>query len=564
MSVNELFKMHEATWKDLLSNGKIYHVPRYQRDYSWSEEDWEDLWSDIKDIRDENGLHYMGYIVFRTLENGHREIIDGQQRFATLSILALAVIKHLMELAEKNHDAEANTQRSGLLRQTFLNYKDPASLHPSSKLFLNRNNNDFYLSHLLLLREPPSINKLSPSQKRLWDAFRFFHRKIKDDFGSPPGPALADFLSNTVGDRLRFTAIEVLDELNAYKIFETLNARGVKLSSTDLLKNHIFSMVAKGGESDLEEAERRWQVINETLETKDLPTFARTYWNSCHDLARKNELFRRIKTATAGPVEAFELLDRMERQAPRYVALGNPADSLWEDFHRSHVSALNIMEVTHWHPLALSAWERLEGDEMKLLLRMCEVIAFRYNAIGSRNPKYMESAYSKAAVAVSQGRARGWREVYSILKSDTEVMDDAFKNDFTLKSLNSRAGRWNKLIKYILFSLEEKLAGQTLNREDPDVIVEPILPEGASQAWAETFPVEIQSSYLYRIGNFTLLEREFDQGDRTYDAKASDYRKSRFQLTRKHSVYSEWTPEVLHKRQQELANLAVQVWRLDA
>ena len=80
-------------YQELIGNGKTYRVPPYQRDYSWSEEQWEDLWNDIYELRvSPDDRHYMGALVVEGKSDRELLIIDGQQRMATLSILALAVI----------------------------------------------------------------------------------------------------------------------------------------------------------------------------------------------------------------------------------------------------------------------------------------------------------------------------------------------------------------------------------------------------------------------------------------------------------------------------------------
>src|SRR5271166_5156061 len=96
--------------KELLGNGKSYSVPPYQRDYSWKQEHWEDLWEDLINAEANREDHYMGSVV---LESGERKlfrIIDGQQRMATLSILILACVDYLYVLARENVDAAANKE----------------------------------------------------------------------------------------------------------------------------------------------------------------------------------------------------------------------------------------------------------------------------------------------------------------------------------------------------------------------------------------------------------------------------------------------------------------------
>ena len=129
----------------MIGNGKHYRVPPYQRDYSWSEEQWDDLWNDLMDLRsDPDERHYLGALVVE--ERGDREflIIDGQQRLATLSVLALAVIARLGAMADEGIDAAANRERALALRNRFIGEKDPASLTESSRLYLNETDDAVY------------------------------------------------------------------------------------------------------------------------------------------------------------------------------------------------------------------------------------------------------------------------------------------------------------------------------------------------------------------------------------------------------------------------------------
>jgi uncharacterized protein with ParB-like and HNH nuclease domain len=319
------------TFSEMMGNEKVYSVPPFQRDYSWEEEEWEDLWLDILGLEEEK-THYMGYVVLQTEAGGGKkfQIIDGQQRFTTLSIIVLAVVKILEDWIHEGIEPDKNHERMELFRRKFLGYKDPSSLIPSSKLVLNRNNDDFYKSFLLRTRKPIHLGKLKPSQRRLWDVFEYFYTRIKDFFkNDKDGQRLAKFMNETIADGLVFTKIEVTDDTNAYKVFETLNARGVRLSTTDLLKNFLFSIAARRGELELEEAERQWQNINDILGTIDFPNFLRHYWNSKNKLERKQTLFKAIKKTITSPEKVFQLLDELENMAPVYNALANPADSLW-------------------------------------------------------------------------------------------------------------------------------------------------------------------------------------------------------------------------------------------
>jgi len=81
------------------------------------------------------------------------------------------------------------------------------------------------------------LAKLKPSQRLLQKAFNYFFDQLKEKFkDNTSGADLADYLEKIVGNGIVFTQIVVTNDLDAFKVFETLNARGVKLSTADLLK----------------------------------------------------------------------------------------------------------------------------------------------------------------------------------------------------------------------------------------------------------------------------------------------------------------------------------------
>jgi hypothetical protein len=158
---------------ELIGNGKVYRVPPYQRDYSWGEEQWEDLWNDILELHEHpDERHYMGALVVEGKSDRDFLIIDGQQRMATLSAFALAVIAKLGTMADRGLESQANRERAHELRGRFIGEKDPASLVESSRLFLNETDNAFYQDYLVQLREPLNPRGLPKSNRLLWECFR--------------------------------------------------------------------------------------------------------------------------------------------------------------------------------------------------------------------------------------------------------------------------------------------------------------------------------------------------------------------------------------------------------
>lgn len=177
-------------------------MPPYQRDYSWEEEQWEDLWNDVLEMREQpDGLHYMGALVVEGVSDREFRVIDGQQRLATLSIVVLATIDKLRSLADENVDPDANKQRAAALRARFIGEKDPASLIETSKLFLNATDDPFYQDYLVQLRAPQNPRRLARSNKLLWDCFRYYRDHLdRIEAFANDGERVAELLTETVGD----------------------------------------------------------------------------------------------------------------------------------------------------------------------------------------------------------------------------------------------------------------------------------------------------------------------------------------------------------------------------
>ena len=226
------FKTVNQTYRQLIGNGLTYSIPRFQRDYSWTVDEWDDLWQDlliaIEDkANNKDSSHYMGYLVLQSSDDKNFDVIDGQQRLTTLSIVVLAGLKNLQKLINDHPEfSQQNQQRLEQLRQTYVGYLDPITLQPKSKLNLNNNNDFFYQNYLVTLSENIPRRNMRSSEHSLRKAFEWFDDKIAKYIKNSEnkGVEIATFIGN-MSDLLFFTVITVNDELNAYKVFETLNAR---------------------------------------------------------------------------------------------------------------------------------------------------------------------------------------------------------------------------------------------------------------------------------------------------------------------------------------------------
>lgn len=563
------FKTENNTFRKLIGNGLSYRIPRFQRDYSWTDEEWEDLWLDLMGTLQPGGeaAHYLGYLVLQSPDDKTFEVIDGQQRLTTVTIVILAILKHLQRLVEAGKEAADNAQRITQIRQTYIGYLDPVTLVSRPKLILNRNNNSYFQDYLVPLGHLPKRG-FRASEHLLRKAFEWFDKRIGETLKQEPGDPgrrLAQ-LAEDLTDRLFFTVITVTDELNAYKVFETLNARGVRLSATDLLKNYLFSVLDRGGDNDheLRNLEGRWEAMVGRLGAESFPDFLRVHWNSRRPFARQAELFKTIRGQIKTREAVFQLLRDMEEDLDTYLALSSPEVSDWSRELKALAGTLRTFNVRQPFPLLLSARRRFAETEFAGLLRAVVVISLRYNIICGYSPAEQERTYNAVAERIARGELLS---LSAALAAMTGIYPDdaAFRAAFLDKSIRTTQSRNNRVVRFILCALERHLVPDHDYDFTSDAFtLEHVLPQNPLTGW-DGFTDEEAETLVYRLGNLTLIQAgaNRDLGNAPYPAKRMAYEKSGFAITRRLAQeYAEWTPERIAARQVWMANQATSIWRI--
>ena len=564
------FNTSNSTYRQLMGNGLTYRVPRFQRDYSWGEEEWDDLWQDIQGAVKVGGepTHYMGYLVLQSADAKQFDIIDGQQRLTTISIIVLAAVRLLKRLEAANSaDSQDNGRRAEGLRQTYIGYVDPVSLVPRAKLQLNRNNDRYYQSVLVPTNEKPPVRGFKQSEHSLRKAYEWFTARIQQQSQGEkdPGRAIAQLI-DTMSDRLLFTVITVADQLNAYKVFETLNARGVRLSATDLLKNYLFSVLDRDGPHDRELAalDDRWEGIVSRLGAESFPDFLRVHWISRRDFVRQTELFKVIRGQVNDRAEVFELLSGMEEDVDPYLALAEPTGSDWSPDAKRVAQNYRLFSVKQPYPLIIAARRILDETQFLALLRAVEVVSFRYNVIGNLQTSEQERAYAAVTRRLSKGEASKLADIIEGLRG-VYPQDPAFRGSFAEKSIVTTQSRNTRVVRYVLCHLEKHLTGGALHDYQTDTVsIEHVCPTNPQDRWPQ-FSDEQVEAFADRLGNMTLLEpgTNKDLQNAEYTVKRPAFEKSSYQITKRLAADNvEWTPERIEARQRWMAEQATGIWRI--
>jgi hypothetical protein len=348
--------------------------------------------------------------------------------------------------------------------------------------------------------------------------------------------------------------------LDAFKVFETLNARGVKLSTADLLKNYLFKLTSQLGQLDLDEAERRWQNITDTIRTNDLTTFIRHYWNSKYKLERQPTLFKAIKREVNSPEKAFDFLNDLENSSQFYTAFNNSNDEIWDIEEKKSLKVLDLLNVTTCYSFMIAALNNLPRNEFKILVRELANITFRYN-LSDLNPNEAERVFSKVANDISNKNVTNAKDAIVSLKN-LYVSDDNFEQAFSTVEINTR--RKKELAKYILVKIENQISNKDYQPEDAVSTIEHILPENPGSNWDEVFPVNIQEDYIYRLGNYSLLEASINNklgNNLSFSEKLEKYKTSSYKLSSEYCNYEKFTPKEIALRQDKMAKIAKGIWK---
>lgn len=549
----------QKTFRQLMGNGLRFEIPKFQRDYSWEYEQWDDLWLDLMSLmEDEETEHYMGYLVLQTSNNKNFSIIDGQQRLTTMSLLILSILKCFDDLINNNEDSDKNKVRKETLQNSYIGNINPVTLISDNKIKLNRNSDDYYRQHIVLLKELP-IRNTNSSEKHMRECFLWFYDKAKKQFKT--GEELAGFIDNIV-DKLSFTVIEVTDQLNAFKVFETLNARGVQLSSSDLLKNYLFSVVDETNphKLEIEELESLWSKVLGKLGNQKFEDYLRYYWNSRNKIVRKNNLFKTIKKSIYNKEQAFSLIRDLDSNADVFSAIQNPNDELWQKSKEliGYLEELKLYQVRQVYSLFLIAYQKLSIEDFTKLVKYCSIISFRYNVIGGLNPNEQEDIYNKIAIEIFNSNN------YNIeLLRPIYVDDSDFEQSFISKNFK-RTTRNHKIVKYIFGNIERKIYSNDIAFASDIFTIEHILPESADESWGEFTDEEINRS-IFRLGNLALLEKNINKeiDNSNFEFKREAFKKSNSKFTKKiYEDFETWDETKLISRQKEMAKYAKSIWKI--
>jgi hypothetical protein len=571
------FLARETNIQDVLFAHCAYRVPRYQRPYAWDDDQVTEFWNDLIV---EGGSAFLGSLIFNSEDvdkTGRIDIIDGQQRLLTITILTAA----LRDVANS-----LDHTRAQLIQRTDIATEDRITGNLIYRIIPGDQTKSYFEKYVQGF--PSDISESQPlnlEQRRIKNNYLFFREKVEEELKRFVNKNdKIDYLSKLRAKIGNLTAIKIQinNEDEAYEIFETTNARGVDLSVGDLLKNLIFKKLPPTEDKDF--ARDRWQDIMDLVDatSTEFRRFIRYYWISRHTSTTERRLFREIKRETA---DYNQLLDDIWDSAALYNMLLEGAEKDWSRYKHgsrmySSARALRIMNVSQCHVLFLAILRNIDkiDTDPSRIFELLEKFSFKYHVVckwPSNRVEKMYARYAKAIeYAVTQARPKHVSGKVQSLFSDLEgeLREIAPQKDYFVSQFNdivcTNTEQSRRIVKYILGRIDASLRKTKEEAIDFDnVNLEHLLPQKPGKGWGLKSK-EIKE-YVNKLGNLTLLDKRINSiaGNKTMREKADILSGSALPLNadllgdiRSHSY--KWDEDSIAKRQDKLAEIAWDpVWR---
>ncbi len=540
----------------------VYFIPAYQREYSWEQNELEDFWKDLfytKNTADKDFKHFFGQIVIYNDETSSKKfIIDGQQRTITSIIFARSLQLMYKELYMDYGINAANT-KVVIISQNLIGPYDEEEKKPH--LNLGESDSEYFIKNIIV--GIPSGEKTDKkSTDRMRRAFQYFYNNLKEEVDQCEDKQdkfnTVNSYYETFTTRFNIMYMEATKLEEAFIIFETLNARGKDLETSDLLKNYIFS---KSNNSIF--AQTQWNKMLESLDKSDPTKYIRHFWNSQHKFTREKELYREISREILSPRDSKKLLENLCKNAQLYHDISNPEDNinLTDDRLINSLTALKTLKAKTFYPVLLAmnqSEKKFSESDRRKVVEGIEAMIFRNFTICKNVANSAEVLFAGIAKKIYDGEYTTVDEILSAIKEKT-ISDKEFAGMFESWKGNSSS---KNVIRYIFKKIHNSIdTNLELNIDSSEVHIEHIMPQKVSSQW--NVSSDIHDEYLWRLGNICLLSGKINIkiSNKPFDEKKYRYKESKIEPNPQIAEFEKWGAEEIEARQNDLAKIAVKIWK---
>lgn len=566
------------TIEGLLKEDCFYVIPDYQRPYSWTKSQIEELFSDIEIAMETDSNHFFGTVMLNIAKKDKKviEIIDGQQRMTTiLMILYVILEEYNLQRFINQHNIE--TRKTKLKEK--LAYTDDDGEIIEDKITLGDTNKEFFKSFIIDsyasgAAQKEKIIKDFKGDKRyklnkpIIDAYQiiksYFDAKILNERDTIAYQILKDF-QNFILRSLEIVKIEVEDDADAFLIFETLNDRGLALSSVDLIKNKLFKNCAN--RADFNDIKNSWADIVNTLEdSNETKKYLRHFWMSKYNHVTAQNLFKVFREYVGNDYnKSKELIKELKQLSKYYSAINNPYNGIVSNKKlKKTLYDMGQLKFDLTHPILISAFRIFDNEEdIYIVAKLCTNFLIRYISIMKQKPSKIEKIICEIAQNLTVNKLiEEFNRLASdsVFKSSVETLSVSYQSYFTYYMLSEYEA-------YLHVNEPWKTTGRD------EITVEHILPQtikeenSYGQYWISRFGDKDNCKvFESRLGNLTLLgnDGQAKAGNKDFISKKEVYKEYTDMFSTKELLdYNEWNEDKLKERQTKMANAYIHIFSLD-
>ena len=545
----------------IFSSDFEYAIPSYQRPYAWTPDEASDLFDDLYDFykSEPDEGYFLGSIVLIKEESVPRaDVIDGQQRLTTLTILLAAITASL----------DAKDQ------EDFTNYlwepgRRSQGLERKPRLLLRGRDREFFAGYI----QNPNLKKLfqedntqlTESQKNIKNNAKLISENLEESFGNNKDELLK--FGAFVVQRCYLVVVSTSSLKSAFRVFSVMNSRGLGLQSTDIIK---ADMIGQLTDKEQDEYNERWENMEDELGRggfNDLFTYIRMIY--AKEKAKKS-LLDEFRTRVLSKVKKPDALigDVLEPLASALAtvrAANYEAVSDAEEVN-TYLKWLNRIDNSDWIPVAILFLSRNKNEPEYMawfFSRLERLAAFMHVCALNINERI--ERYNDVIEAV-EGEHDLSSPVQAVELTDNEKSKMLEALDGNIYELTPR--RRN----YLILRLDAFLSDGGASYDSSVLTIEHVLPQTVNDnsEWASLWPDEqVRKDWVHKIANLVPLNQRRNSKAQNYDfeKKKSAYFSgtkgvSSYILTTKVLNSEQWTPEYLAGRQKELLEVLQENWRL--
>ena len=549
----------------IFSSDFEYVIPSYQRPYAWTVDEASELFDDLYDFYESepDEGYFLGSIVLIKQESvPYAEVIDGQQRLTTLTIL-LSTLASVLD---------------GNQRDTLCKYiREPGNefegLEPKPRLTLRERDKAFFSKYVqgLEFEELLALDEMgvgNESQLNIKNNSQLFLQRVSKQLDNDANK-IKSFVAFLL-QRCYLVAVSTPSQQSAFRVFSVMNSRGLDLQPTDIIKADIIGQLSTDMERD--EYNERWEDMEVELGRggfNDLFTYVRMIY--AKEKAKKS-LLDEFRTHVLSEVAEPDVLigDILE---PFANALATVRTANYEAIsHAEEVNTylrwLNRIDNSDWMPVAILFLSRNRNEPEYVAWFFCRLerlAAFMHVCALNINERI--ERYNIVIEAV-EGEHDFSSPVEAVELTDIEKSRMLKALDGNIYELTPR--RRN----YLILRLDAFLSDGGASYDPSVLTIEHVLPQTVNDnsEWATLWPDEqARKDWVHKIANLVPLNRRRNSQAQNYDfgKKKSAYFSgkkgiSSYILTTQVLNSPQWTPEYLANRQNELLEVLQENWRLSA